>query len=142
MSLSIIKNQQGMTLVELIVATVIVAVGAVAVLWVFPAGWSSTTMADRIGQASEIMHREMEAAELNTMNPCNAVVTGTATPTVFAGGQLAAQQGDRAYFVTRTISDLGNNTWRVTVRVTWTGNATGIVDSIIVVRDENFRQGC
>lgn len=137
------KNESGFSLIELLVATVIIMLGIIAVMAVFPAGWATTTRADRVGQSSEIMHREMEAAEVSILNRCNPVVAGqVVTPNVFSGGQAVAQPGDMSYTVTRDIAALGGNSWRVTVRVTWPGNAVGIVDSIVVVRDENYVQGC
>jgi hypothetical protein len=76
------------------------------------------------------------------MNACNSVTAGTTSRTVFASGQGAAQQGDLRFTVQTTITSIGTDVWRVTAVVTWPGNNTGIRDSLVVTRQEYFKQGC
>jgi hypothetical protein len=45
-----------------------------------------------------------------------------------------------AFPVSTTITDLGNNTWQVTVSVTRPGSTTGISQSMIVTRQPSFAQ--
>ncbi|HSW63219.1 MAG TPA: prepilin-type N-terminal cleavage/methylation domain-containing protein [Dissulfurispiraceae bacterium] len=143
MSPMYIKNDRGMTLIEVLIAVALLVVGILGTLTVFPLGWISTTRADRIGQAAEILHREMETVQINIQNECNPVAAGATTfPSVWSGGQAAAQPGDMQYTVTRTIQTLPNDFWLVSVQVTWTGNAAGTRDSFTVTRDPNYKQGC
>jgi hypothetical protein len=73
------------------------------------------------------------------MNPNIAIPAGGSS-TVYASGQDTKKQGDVAFTVNRTITDLGGNTWRITVKVSWPGNAVGITESLNVTRQEYFRQ--
>jgi hypothetical protein len=63
---------------------------------------------------------------------------------VNASGQATLQSGDVPFNVTTTITNLGAAVWRVTVTVTWTGNANGISESMVVTRQDGFAsvQGC
>ncbi|KAF0185816.1 MAG: hypothetical protein FD164_77 [Nitrospirae bacterium] len=138
-----IKNNRGMTLIEVLIAVALLVVGILGTLTVFPLGWTSTTRADRIGQAAEILHREMETEQLRIQNECNAVAAGIViVPVVRSSGRAADQPGDMQYMVTRTIQALPNDFYLVSVQVTWTGNAAGIRDSFTVTRDPNYKQGC
>jgi hypothetical protein len=73
------------------------------------------------------------------MNPDIALPANDRS-TVYPGGQSTAKPGDMPFPVSTTIMDLGNNTWQVTVRVTWPGNTTGIRQSMIVTRQPSFAQ--
>jgi len=78
------------------------------------------------------------------MNPCNTVTAGTTGPTaIFASRQTTAQPGDAQFNVTTTITNIGTNVWRISVRVAWAGHA-GISESLVVTQQEGFRTpgGC
>jgi len=76
----------------------------------------------------------------NFPNPCTAANPLVTTRNVNASGQSPAQPaGDMPFTVQTTIQDNLNNSWTVRVRVTWTGNNTGISESLVVTRQENFR---
>jgi hypothetical protein len=75
------------------------------------------------------------------MNPNIAIPASGSFYPVYASGQGSAKQGDVAFTVNRTITALaGGNTWRITIQVSWPGNATGIQESLNVTRQEYFRQ--
>jgi hypothetical protein len=82
----------------------------------------------------------METWELVLMNPnfTNPAPRDTTIP-VFISGQLAAQPGDMPFTLRTIIQDNLNFSWRLQVTVTWAGNNTGISESLIVTRQENFR---
>lgn len=143
MLLMSINNQRGVTLVELLITIILVSVGIFATLDVFPSSWRLIAQSDRIGQASEIMHRELETSQLVILNTCNTVIVGgTTTSAVNASGRTGSLQGDVSYTVTRTITALGNGSWSIAVQVTWPGNAVGVSNTVVAVRDANFKEGC
>jgi Tfp pilus assembly protein PilV len=137
-------NRRGITLIEAVIAILILSVGLLGLLSMQPSAWRTSARTDYLGRAAMILSRELTTRELAIMNPCNAVSTGTLTRTLQASGQAAAQPGDIAFtVVTTTTSVVTDAVWRVTVRVSWPPlNATGIVESIVVTRQEGFRVGC
>jgi Tfp pilus assembly protein PilV len=132
-----------MTLIESILAILLVSIGLLGLLSMQPSAWQASARADYLGHAAIILSRELTARELAIMNPCNTVSAGTVSQSVYASGQGAAQSGDINFTVRTTTTNLGTNVWQVTVRVTWPPlNATGIADSVVVTRQEPFRFGC
>ncbi len=141
--LSSLCNKRGITLIELMIAALITAVGIMALLSMHPTAWRASGRSDLMGRAAGILNEELETYEMRIMNPCNPIPD--ATPyTVFTSGAGAAQQGDFAYAVQPTITVNGDGSCLVTVRVTWPGNAAGIADTILVTMQERYRfpQGC
>ena len=137
-------NNRGFTLVEVVIAMFLTVVAVLALFSLQPTAWKTATRSDYLGRASGILYETLVTQEALIMNPCNAVAAGTTGPTaVFASGQTTAQPGDAQFNVTTTITSIGTNIWRVTVRVAWTGHA-GISESLVVTRQEGFRfpAGC
>lgn len=141
--LSSICNKRGLTLIELMVAALITAVGIMALLSMHPTAWRASGRSDLMGRAAGILNKELETNEMLIMNPCNAVPVAT-TKTVFPSGAGAAQLGDIPYQVETTPTVNPDGSCLVTVRVTWPGNNNGIADSILVTMQEphRFPQGC
>jgi prepilin-type N-terminal cleavage/methylation domain-containing protein len=135
-----ISNKKGMSLVEMCVALLLLGIGILALVSLQPSAWRLSGKSDYLGRASGILVAQLQATEASIMNPNIAVATGTTSSSVYAGGQSTARQGDATMTVNRTITALGGNTWRVTVNVTWPGNAAGISESLTVTRQETFRQ--
>lgn len=137
-------NEKGIGMVEVLIAIFLTTVGVLAVLSLQPAAWSTSGRADYLGRAGGILHRTLESNQARIMNPCTAVTEATTSATVLASDQGAALEGDAAFTVTTTVASVGTNAWRLTVRVTWAGNATGITESVVVTRQERFRfpAGC
>ncbi|MCE5282596.1 MAG: prepilin-type N-terminal cleavage/methylation domain-containing protein [Deltaproteobacteria bacterium] len=136
-------NRKGITLVESMIAVLLLTVGLLGLLSMQPSAWRMTARTDYLGRAAMILNRELTARELAIMNPCNAVSTDPVNQTVFSSGQGASQSGDIAFTVVTTTTSVATNVWRVTVRVSWPPlNNTGIAESIVVTRQEPFRLGC
>jgi Tfp pilus assembly protein PilV len=142
--LSTICNKRGITLIELMIAAIITAVGIMALISMHPTAWRASGRSDLMGRAAGILREELETHEMMIMNPCNAVNLNPPQRVVFTSGAGAAQPGDYTYTVTPTIAFDGSGLWTVTVRVTWQGNAAGIAETIFVTRQERFRfpEGC
>lgn len=139
---SSIRNESGMGLPEVIIATLLMAVGIVALLSVQSPALRLTARSDFTGRGAGILQKTLETQEAWIMNSCNVVTLGTTTENVRVSGMDTAQPGDVTYVVTTTIANNANGTFRVAVRVTWPGNATGLSESIIVSRQQFFQQGC
>ena len=135
-------NNRGITLIESVIAILLVSIGLLGLLSMQPSAWRASTRTDYLGRAAMMLSRELTIRELAIMNPCNAVSTGTVTRIVYTSGQGAAQSGDIGFTVQTITASVATNVWRVTVRVSWPPlNATGIADSVVVTRQEPFRFG-
>ncbi len=138
-----ICNRKGITLIEVLVSSVLISVGVMALLTLLPSGWRLSGTSDLLGRAAGILQGEMERNEIQVMNVNNAVTATTPgvpeTKTVHGSGMTTAQPGDIPYLVQTERTDLGES-WRVRVRVTWPGNARGIAESLIVTRQRYFTQ--
>jgi Tfp pilus assembly protein PilV len=133
-------NKQGVTLIESVLAILLVSVGLIGLLSMQPSAWRTTTRTDYLGRAAMLLGKELTTRELAIMNPCNTVTTGTATQTVYTSGQGTAQTGDIGFTVVTSTTAVAVNFWRVTVTVSWPPvNATGITDSMTVSRQDPFR---
>ena len=140
-----ISNEKGLTLIEVMIAVMLVAVGIMALASLQGPAWNTTGRSDLLGRAGVILHRELEMNELRLMNPnlanpcagVNPLVVNQ--PQVWASGQGAAQPGDVAYNVLTTIIDNLNGSWLVRVQVLWPGNNVGISETVVVTRQESFR---
>jgi Tfp pilus assembly protein PilV len=137
-----IRNDRGMGLPEVIIAMLLTAVGIVALLSVQSPSLRLTARSDFAGRAAGILQKTLETEESFIMNSCNVVTVGTTTANVRISGMDAAQPGDVTYVVRTQIATNPNGTFRVSVRVTWPGNTTGLSESIIVSRQQFFQQGC
>jgi type II secretory pathway component PulK len=140
-----ISSEKGISLIEVMIAVMLVAVGIMALASLQGPAWNLTSRSDVLGRAGMILHRELETNELMLMNPNrpNPCVGGAPLvvnrPQVWAGGQGAAQLGDVAYNVLTTIIDNLNGSWFVRVQVMWPGNNVGISETVVVTRQEAFR---
>lgn len=134
------NNNRGLTLLEVIIALMILMIGIVSSLAVFPQGSRLTLQSDRIGRAASLLHENLESTQLQIMNCCNVLPTSSTT-NVFSSGSTQ-QAGDLPFTVQRTVASAGTNIWRVTVKVTWPGNPNGYSESILVGTQEFFRSGC
>lgn len=142
---NLICNKKGISLVEVLIASFLISFGILALLSLQPSAWSLSGRSDFLGRAAGLLHKELETRELFLMNPNNANPCAVANPLiltqndVFPSGQRSALSGDVPYTIQTTIQDNGNNSWTVRVRVTWPGNNTGISETLLVTRQENFR---
>jgi Tfp pilus assembly protein PilV len=129
---------------EVVIAVFITTVAVMAIFALVAPAWRTTSRSDNLGRAANILHDQLQTQESLITNPCNAVAVGATGPlNVFSSGSEAAQPGDTPFNVTRTITNIATNAWRITVRVTWPGSA-GIVGTLEVNRqnDYSFPDGC
>ncbi len=127
-------------MIEVCIALFLLSVGVLALISLQPSAWRLSGKSDYLGRASGILVAQLQATEAKIMNPNIAVTTGTATSTVYPGGRVHRSREMPHSRYSTTTTDLGSNTWRVTVNVTWPGNAAGIRESLNVTRQESFRQ--
>ena len=147
-------NNRGITIVEVLITLFLTAVGILALLSMQPTSWNAAGRSDFMGRAAGILQSELERNELWIMNPNNAsfatgcdatrqnLTLGVCSWTINASNQTAQQTGDVPFTVRTTIAQFGTttNAWTVTVRVTWPNNTVGIQETMIVSRQEYFRQ--
>lgn len=136
------SNEKGVTLIESVLAILLVSIGLLGLLSMQPASWRASARADHLGHAAMILNQELTRQELWIMNPCNTVTAGSTGQTVYSSGQGSALAGDLSFTVQTTTTNIDTNTWRVTIRVSWPLNSTGIAESVVVTRQEPFRAGC
>lgn len=132
-------------MIEVLIALLLMMIGVVALMSMQPQGWALSARSDYSGRAAALLHSELGTNETLIMNPCNAVAVGTVTQTVYAsGGGVSAGSGDMPFTVQTTIAAAGANAWTVAVRVTWTGNAAGVAETLLVSRQRShcFPAGC
>ena len=139
-----ITNKFGMTLIEVLISLFLTSFGILGLISMQPPAWNLSAKSDFLGRAGGILHKELQANEALILNPCNPNPCKATNPlitvkNVYASGMNGAQEGDMAYTVRTTLTDNGGNTWVVVVAVTWRGNNTGISESLVVTRQENFR---
>jgi Tfp pilus assembly protein PilV len=136
-------NNHGITIVEVVITLFLTTVGILALLSMQPTAWNTAGRSDFMGRAAGILQSELERNELQIMNPNNAVTTGVLpNHGQYASSQTTQQSGDVNYTVATTVTPLAGatNAWQVKVQVTWPGNTRGVSESIIVSRQEYFRQ--
>jgi len=131
-------------LIEVLIALFLTSFGVLGLISVQPPAWHLSAKSDFLGRAGGILHKELqrnEALILNpcTPNPCSGSTPLVSTKNVLTSGLGAAQAGDMAYTVQTTLTDNLDNTWTIVVAVTWLGNNTGISESLVATRQENFR---
>ena len=142
----ICKNNKGISLVESIVAVLLLTIGVLAILSMQPTALKTSSRADYLGHAVMLLNREFMIQEAWIMNPCNAVSVGTVNRTaVYSSENTATRNGDPSFNITIVTSVVTGqaNTWNVTITITWPPvNSVGITDNMIVTRQEAFRFGC
>ncbi len=129
-------------MVEVVIALMVLTVGILAIISLQPSAWRLAGKSDYVGRAAGILQRQLQLTEAQILNPANAIPADS-TITVYASGQGAPQPGDAAFTVQTTTlaaADIGPDAFRVAVRVTWAGAPIGIAETIMVVRQEGFRE--
>jgi Tfp pilus assembly protein PilV len=136
-------NSKGISLVEALIALFLLSFGVLSLLTLQPSAWRLSGKSDYLTRAAGLMQRQIQASEAYIMNPGTVVSPGTITVTnVPVSGEATPQLGDAAFTVkttTATAPDIGANTWRVSVTVTWPGRPTGISTALIVTKQQYFR---
>jgi Tfp pilus assembly protein PilV len=157
--LPILSNSKGITIVEGVIAILITSIGLLALLSMQAPAWRLSGKSDYMGRGAGILYRELVAWELYIMNPCNAVTAGTtnwnrfmtgttSTWNVNTSNQSTAQSGDATFTVQTVLTDISpagipaGTVWRVDVTVNWANNTFALSDSVVVTRQESFKDGC
>jgi Tfp pilus assembly protein PilV len=137
-------TERGISILEVVIAMSLVAVGVLAILSLQPSAWRTVGKSDYLGRAGGILNEELERREALIMNPNNAVVVGTTATAVRSSGQAGTVPGDAVYTVTTVITrpDPAVEFWRVAVTVTWANQAANnyrnVQASIVVSRQNAF----
>jgi hypothetical protein len=147
-----ICNRKGITLVEVLVSSVLISVGVMALLTLLPSGWRLSGTSDLLGRAAGILQGEMERNEILVMNINNAVPATPERKFVNGSGRDTAQPGDVRYLVRTERTGLGGS-WRVRVWVYWPvdpslvdpmqvniNNLKSIYESLTVTPQRSFAQ--
>ncbi len=94
-------NQKGITLIEVVVAELMLMIGVLGLLSLMPSAWRLSGQSDYLGRAAGILQRQLQAAEVAIMNPVLAVTPGTITEDVLfqrgcrePGGRRALHRPD------------------------------------------------
>lgn len=137
-------------MMEVLVSVSLVSVGVLALLTILPSAWRLSGTSDSIGRAAGILQGELEANEILIMNGNNNVppadptdpTNPPATKIVYGSRNPLGQAGDVPYTVRteRTQPVALGGGWLVRVQVTWPSNATGIQESLVVTRQNYFKQ--
>jgi Tfp pilus assembly protein PilV len=132
-------NKKGITLIEVVVAELMLMIGVLGLLSLMPSAWRLSGQSDYLGRAAGILQRQLQAVEVEIMNPVIGVTPGTTTANVYSSGDSLGREGDVPFTLQTTRTALGANTWTLLVRVTWPTNPRGISESLIVSKQEYYR---
>lgn len=129
-------------MIEVCIALFLVGAGILSLITLQPSALRLSGRSDYLGRASGVLAAQLQALEVQIINPNNAIPTSDSGPvSVNVSGQKTLAQGDAQLSVTRTITAIPNtNTYLVHVLVTWPGNAIGVKESMIVARQQSFTQ--
>jgi Tfp pilus assembly protein PilV len=120
-------------MVEVMIAMFITVVAIISIFSLLPLSWQTAGKSDYLGRAAGILQMELELREGQIMRN-NIPALGTTTRNVQASDPFtvsAGIRGDVTMSIRTTISRRTNNSWLVTVNVTWPGNPQGLTNSII-----------
>jgi Tfp pilus assembly protein PilV len=120
-------------MVEVMIAMFITVVAIISIFSLLPLSWQTAGKSDYLGRAAGILQTELELREGQVMRN-NIPALGTTTRNVQVSDPFtvsAGIRGDATMSVRTTISRRTNNSWLVTVNVTWPGNPQGLTNSII-----------
>lgn len=132
-------KQGGISLVEVMIAIALTSISIVGLMSIQPQALINAGRTDHLGRAAGILQKELEQAQMIIMNTNNSIPTSDTDPRgVNPSGADAPKLGDFTYSVLTTIANSGTNTWRITVKVTWPGNAAGITGSVVATRQRQF----
>ena len=142
---TVFHTEKGASLIESLVAILLLSAGLIAVMSMLPTSYKTSARSDYLGRGIMVLNKEITAQEAWIANPCNTVTVGNVAKTVYTSYQTTQQAGDTSFNVLTVTTAVANvtNSWLVTITVSWPPvNTKGITDSIIVTRQETFRYGC
>ncbi len=143
MSLSRLNNK-GITMIEVLISVALLSIGIMGLMSTHGPGWRLASRSDYLGRAAGVLQRQLQSAEGLLINPATAFPlsqTTTVDNNVLASGAAQAQAKEPVFTVTTTTTpDPGGGFCTVSVKVTWPGYPKGISESIIVTKQESYRQ--
>ena len=139
----ILYNKKGMTLMECIIALVLITIAVVSLMTMQTLAWRGTGQSDYLGRAEGILQRELESLENNFMQgttsstscTCNGITPCTCNGTIPPWNSTYKITEDNIPFTINTSAKVPTtpvNTWLVNVQITWPRSVNGIKSSIIV----------
>lgn len=146
------SNEKGISLIEVCIAMFLLAIGVLGLIAIQPSAWRQSGRSDNLGRATGILAQELQVMEAFLMNPNNTIdvvdvggkqmkIYDSAIVLPSGSDPSNPKAGDLSFTVNTTAEELsGGVAYRVTVQVTWPGNANGIQESMIVTRQEAYRQ--
>ena len=144
------SNEKGIGLIEVCIALFLLASGVLGLIALQPSAWRQSARSDSLGRAVGILAQELQIMEAFIMNPNNTINVDPGTKrlvypplTVLPSGSDPAspKAGDLAFTVNTRAEELTPNmAYRVTVQVAWPRNPNGIRESMLVIRQESYRQ--
>ena len=142
---NLLGTKKGITMVEVVVSVAVLSVGILSLLTLLPSSMRLAGRSDYLGRASGILANQLQATEATLLNPSAAVPASSVIDPYYPSEQGAGVKmgGDVPFRVVTTVANLdggANLVWLVNVKVTWPGNATGITESVRVVRQQVFAQ--
>ena len=125
------RSERGMSLVELVVALVVLAIGVLAIGGVFPAG-SRAQLQDRLTSTASY-YAQQKLEDLEGLGWSDANLTDGRHPAGTATESLGSGQWKRFYQVTTMAAPL-DNLKKVTVTVNWTFKGARTVSATTYLR--------
>jgi Tfp pilus assembly protein PilV len=137
----IVCNNKGMSMVEVLIAILLTAIGLITLSSLQDTGWRSMAKSDYFGRAAGILNNTLESYYAAIANPSNPVTTGPQTEDTVTTSGGTAIKGDITYTVNATITQINPDpqSFVVTVTITWPGNTQGISESLTVTRQDSYK---
>lgn len=136
-------NNKGITIVECMIAVFLTAIAVLSLMPMQDMALRTSSRSDLLGMAQGILQTQLETREQQIMKTMSStdVTLGTTTNNVAVSG-LSGIEGDANFTVVTTTSLNGGvaNSWIINTRVSWTGNPTGIANSLIATQQAGFQQ--
>ncbi len=136
-------NNKGITIVECMIAVFLTAIAVLSLMPMQDMALRTSSRSDLLGRAQGILQTQLETREQQIMKTMSStdVTLGTTTNNVAVSG-LSGIEGDANFTVVTTTSLNGGvaNSWIINTRVSWTGNPTGIANSLIATQQAGFQQ--
>jgi Tfp pilus assembly protein PilV len=140
-------NEKGISLIEVLVSLFLLVIGVLGLISLQPMAWRLSGTSDYMSRAANTLSKELQIYEARIMNPNITIPVDPITKIwsseyeLKASGQGTAKTGDAIFNVQTTITDLdGGRYYRLAVRVSWAANPGGISESLLVTRNESYRQ--
>jgi Tfp pilus assembly protein PilV len=140
-------KEKGISLIEVLISLFLLLIGVLGLISLQPMAWRMSGTSDYMGRAANALQKELQTHEARIMNPNITIPVDPITKIwssnyqLRTSGQGTAKSGDAVFNVQTTITDLdGGRSYRLAVQVSWPANPGGISESLLVTRQESYRQ--